>query len=155
MQGFIHVFVEGDWLRLPTIGQRVLAVYVLGFQFFQAAAGLLAPVALALALVHKAPVLVTLLATVPLAIGGLSVVLDLVLLAQFGQTFGERVRLRDYAGLVLGAYPFQVVLSVAAVWATARFALGRNNWVKTRHQGLHLGPPAARSREPAFAEEPS
>jgi hypothetical protein len=41
------------------------------------------------------------------------------------------------------------------VWATARFALGRNNWVKTRHQGLHLGPPAARSREPAFAEEPS
>ena len=143
MQGFIHVFVEGDWLRLPTLSQRVLAVYVLGFQFFQAAAGLLAPVALALALFHKAPVLVTLLATVPLAIGGLSVLLDVVLLAQFGQTFGERVRLRDYAGLVLGAYPFQVVLSVAAVWATARFALGRNNWVKTRHHGVHLGTPAA------------
>ena len=71
--------------------------------------------------------------------------LDVVLLAQFGQTFGERVRLRDYAGLVLGAYPFQVVLSVAAVWATARFALGRNDWVKTRHDGVHLGATAARS----------
>ena len=78
-----------------------------------------------------------------------------MLLAQFGQTFGERVRLRDYAGLVLGAYPFQVVLSVAAVWATARFAIGRNNWVKTRHEGVHLGAPAARSPQPAFAEEPS
>jgi glycosyltransferase XagB len=155
MQGFIHVFVEGDWLRLPTLSQRVLAVYVLGFQFFQAATGLLAPVALGLALFHKAPVLLTLLATVPLAIGGLSVVLDVVLLAQFGQTFGERVRLRDYAGLVLGAYPFQVALSVAAVWATARFALGRNNWVKTRHQGVHLGPTAARARQPAMAGEPS
>ncbi|HTE71475.1 MAG TPA: glycosyltransferase [Actinomycetes bacterium] len=153
MQGFIHVFVEGDWLRLPTLSQRVLAVYVLGFQFFQAVAGLLAPVALAMALFHKAPVLVTLIATVPLALGVLTVVLDVVLLAQFGQTFGERVRLRDYAGLVLGAYPFQVVLSVAAVWATARFALGRNNWVKTRHDGVHLGATAARSPQPAFAEK--
>jgi glycosyltransferase XagB len=155
MQGFIHVFAERDWLRLPTLSQRVLAVYVLGFQFFQAATGLLAPVALALAIVHKAPVLLTLVATVPLALSLLNVVLDVVLLAQFGQTFAERVRLRDYAGLVLGAYPFQVVLSVAAVWATARFALGRNDWVKTRHEGAHLDAAAARSPQPVFAEEAS
>jgi glycosyltransferase XagB len=155
MQGFIHVFFERDWLRLPTLSQRVLAVYVLGFQFFQAVSGLLAPVALALALLHKAPVLLTLLAPVPLALSGLTVLLDVVLLAQFGQTFGERVRLRDYAGLVLGAYPFQVVLSVAAVWATARFTLGRNDWVKTRHQGVHLGATAAGSRQPALAEKAS
>jgi glycosyltransferase XagB len=155
MQGFIHVFVERDWLRLPTLSQRVLAVYVLGFQFFQAIAGLLAPVALGLALFHKAPVLLTLVATVPLALSVLNVLLDVVLLAQFGQTFGERVRLRDYAGLVLGAYPFQVVLSVAAVWATARFALGRNDWVKTRHQGVHLRTTAAGSRQPAMVGKPS
>ena len=78
-----------------------------------------------------------------------------MLLGQFGQTFGERVRLRDYAGLVLGAYPFQVVLSVAAVWATARFALARNDWVKTRHQGVHLGPTAASPRQPTMAKKPS
>jgi hypothetical protein len=100
---------------------------------------------------HKAPVLLTLLATVPLALSVLTVLLDVVLLTQFGQTFGERVRLRDHAGLVLGAYPFQVVLSVAAVWATARFVLGRNDWVKTRHQGIHLRSTAARSPEPALA----
>ena len=40
----------------------------------------------------------------------------------------------------LGAYPFQLVLSAAAVWATVRFALGRNNWVKTAHRGAHLEP---------------
>jgi cellulose synthase/poly-beta-1,6-N-acetylglucosamine synthase-like glycosyltransferase len=155
MQGFIHVFAEGDWLRLPTLSQRVLAVYVLGFQFFQAIAGLLAPVALAMALLHKAPVLLALLATVPLALSALTVLLDVVLLAQFGQTFGERVRLRDHAGLVLGAYPFQVVLSVAAVWATARFVLGRNDWVKTHHQGVHLGTATAGTRPPAMAGERS
>ena len=69
------------------------------------------------------------------------------------QTFGERVRLRDYAGLVLGAYPFQMVLSMAAVWATARFVLGRNDWVKTHHDGVHLSATAARSPEPALAEK--
>jgi hypothetical protein len=42
---------------------------------------------------------------------------------------------------------------VAAVWATARFALGRNNWVKTRHQGVHLGAMASGSPQPALAEK--
>jgi glycosyltransferase XagB len=152
MQGFIQVLFEGEWLRLPTLTQRVLAVYVLGFQVFQAFAGLLAPVALALALQHKAPVLLTLLATIPLALGLLNVMLDVVLLAQFGRTFGQRVRLRDYAGLVVGAYPFQVVLSLAAVWALARFALGRSDWVKTVHHGTHLRAAGVRL-QPAMAEE--
>jgi len=145
------------------LGPRVLPGVGIGAAFVMlqqvpppvALTGLLAPVALALALFHKAPVLLTLLATIPLALSGLTVLLDVVLLAQFGQTFGERVRLRDYAGLVLGAYPFQVVLSVAAVWATARFTLGRNDWVKTRHQGVHLGATAAGSRQPALAEKAS
>ena len=113
---------------------------MLGFQFLQATAGVLAPVGLALALVHKAPVAITLLATVPLAVSLLNVLLDMLMLSQFGRTFGIRVRLRDHAGLVLGAYPFQLVLSAAAVWATVRFALGRNNWVKTAHRGAHLDP---------------
>jgi glycosyltransferase XagB len=153
MQGFIHVFVERDWLRLPTVTQRVLAVYVLGFQFFQAGAGVFAPVALALALLHKAPVLVTLLATIPLAIGLLNVTLDLLMLAQFGRTFGEKVRLRDYAGIVVGAYPFQVVLSMAAVWATTRFVLGRNDWVKTVHAGTHFRAAPAGSRQPVMVDD--
>jgi hypothetical protein len=113
---------------------------VLGFQFLQALAGLLAPVGLALALVFKAAVAITLLATVPLAISILSLLLDVLMLGQFGRTFGVRLRLRDHIGLVLGAYPFQLVLSAAAVWATVRFALSRNNWVKTAHRGAHLDP---------------
>ena len=155
MQGFIQVFSAGEWLRLPTLTQRVLAVYVLGFQFFQAFAGVLAPVALVLAVVHKAPVLLTLLATVPLGLGVLNVLLDVVLLRQFGRAFAEKVRLRDHASLILGAYPFQVVLSVAAVWALIRFALSRDDWVKTTHHGTHLRTADARRLQPAMAEDVS
>ncbi|MFI6481684.1 glycosyltransferase [Nonomuraea sp. NPDC050663] len=138
MQGFIQVFLTGEWLRLPTRTQRVLAVYVLGFQFFQAFVAVLAPVALLLALLHKAPEAITLLATLPLALTLLNSLLDIQLLAQFGRTFGERVRLRDYVGLVLGAWPYQLALSYAALWAMIRHLRRRTDWVKTTHQGAHL-----------------
>ncbi|HEV2778871.1 MAG TPA: glycosyltransferase [Actinophytocola sp.] len=138
MQGFIQVFRSGEWLALPTRAQRLLAVYVLGFQFFQAFAAALAPVALAMAIWHKSPIVVTLLASLPLGLGLLNVALDVVLLRQFSRTFGIRARLRDYLGLIVGAYPFQLVLSLAAIWAILRYTLGRNNWVKTAHQGAHL-----------------
>jgi cellulose synthase/poly-beta-1,6-N-acetylglucosamine synthase-like glycosyltransferase len=138
MQGFIQVFRCGDWLRLHTLTQRVLAVYVLGFQFFQAFAAALAPVALALALWNKSPILVALLASVPLGLGLLTVALDVLMLRLFSQTFAVRARLRDYLGIVAGAYPYQLVLSFAAVWAIIRYALHRNNWVKTTHHGTHM-----------------
>ncbi len=150
MQGFIQVFGEFDWLRLPTITQRVLAVYVLGFQFFQAFAGMLAPIALVLALMHKAPIVIALLATLPLGLSFLAIALDVLLLAQFSRTFEERARVRDYLGVILGSYPYQIVLSVAAVWAMCRFLMGRNNWVKTVHHGTHLRPvPAQGAAQPA------
>jgi cellulose synthase/poly-beta-1,6-N-acetylglucosamine synthase-like glycosyltransferase len=138
MQGFIQVFHSGEWLRLPTLTQRVLAVYVLGFQFFQAFAAALAPVALALAVWTKSPIVVALLASVPLGLGVISVALDVLMLRLFSRTFAVPARLRDYLGVVVGAYPYQLVLSFAAVWAIVRYALGRNNWVKTAHHGTHL-----------------
>jgi cellulose synthase/poly-beta-1,6-N-acetylglucosamine synthase-like glycosyltransferase len=138
MQGFIQVFRAGEWLALPTLGQRVLAVYVLGFQFFQAFAAALAPVALILALWHKSPIVVALLASVPLGLSIITVVLDLLMLRLFSRTFRVKARLRDYLGVVLGAYPYQLVLSFAAVWAVVRYALRRNDWVKTVHHGTHL-----------------
>jgi cellulose synthase/poly-beta-1,6-N-acetylglucosamine synthase-like glycosyltransferase len=138
MQGFIQVFRSGEWRSLPTRGQRLIAMYVLGFQFFQALSIALAPVAVALALFYKSSTVVALVATLPLGLSALSVVLDVSLLRLFGRTFHEKPRLRDYVGVALGAYPYQVVLSLAAAWAAARAVVGRDNWVKTEHVGAHL-----------------
>ena len=150
MQGFIQVFRSGEWLRLPTLSQRVLAIYVLGFQFFQAFAAALAPVALALALWNKSPIVVALLASVPLGLSVITVVLDLLMLRLFSRTFRVQARIRDYLGVMLGAYPYQLVLSFAAVWAVIRYALHRNDWVKTAHHGTHLPvSPAAAPSGPA------
>ena len=141
MQGFIQVFGDGFWRTLPTRGQRALAVYVLGFQFFQAYAGVVAPAVFVVGLFVKVPVIVVLLSVIPFGLGVLSVAVDVVLLREFGQTFGLKVRVRDYAGLVYGAVFFQLALAVAGVWAIVRHLRGRTNWVKTAHSGVHLGPP--------------
>lgn len=145
MQGFIQVYLSGDWRALPSRGQRLVACYVLGFQFFQAASFVMAPIALWLAITHKAPEAVALLATLPLGLSTVCVVLDVLMLRQFAQSFGEQARLRDFVGVVLGAYPYQIVLSIAAAWAVVRTLLGRGDWVKTDHVGAHL--PTASAHE--------
>ena len=70
----------------------------------------------------------------------LNVFVDVLLLRQFGDIYDEKVRLRDYAGLVLGAPFFQLALGLAAVIAQYRHLRGRTNWVKTTHVGAHLDP---------------
>ena len=137
-QGFIQVFVEGEWRNLPTIGQRLLAVYILGFQYFQAYTGIVAPIFFIAGLVLKVPVAIVLAAFVPFGIGVLNVFIDVLLLKQFGDVYDEKVRLRDYAGLVLGAPFFQLALGLAAVIAQYRHLRKRTNWVKTTHIGAHL-----------------
>ena len=142
-QGFIQVFAEGSWRDLPTFGQRIMAVYILGFQFFQAYTGVVAPVFFIVGLYFKVPVLVVLFAFVPFGLGVLGIGVDLLLLRQFGQTYGQRVRLRDYLGLVLGSPLFQLALALAAVLAMVRHLRGVTTWVKTTHVGAHMVSSAA------------
>jgi hypothetical protein len=58
---------------------------------------------------------VALLASVPLGLGMICVALDVLMLRLFSHTFAVKARLRDYLGIVVGAYPYQLVLSFAAV----------------------------------------
>jgi glycosyltransferase XagB len=140
-QGFIQVFVEGGWRELPTFGQRAMAVYILGFQFFQAYTGVVAPMFFVGGLFFKVPVVIVLLAFIPFGLGLLSIGIDLLLLREFGQTYDEQVRLRDYLGLALGSVFFQLALALAAVLALWRHLRGVTNWVKTAHVGAHLNQP--------------
>lgn len=140
MQGFIEVFFRWEWLQFPTMRQRVMAVYVLGFQFVQAFTGIVAPIGIVIALMHKAPTMLVLFALMPFMLSLLNVFVDGLMLSMFGKTFAEVVRWRDQAGLALGAYPFQFVLGVAAIIAIYRYLIDKTNWVKTDHAGAHMVP---------------
>lgn len=136
-QGFLQVLRKGDWRELP-MRRRMLALFTLSQPFAQAVAGLLVPAFVAIALFVKMPILVALGSFVPLAITLTLLAIECAALGDFCRAFGERPRARDYVRLILGALPYQLILSFSALRATVRELAGVGTWEKTEHVGAHL-----------------
>ena len=150
-QGFLQVLQKGEWRRLPTAGQRFFARYLLSMPFLQGATGVLIPISVVLALLVKVPVPIALVTFLPIAPTLVTVAVELVGLLEFGRLYGDRVRLRDGVRLVLGTFPYQLFLALAAVRAVIRHGRGLNGWEKTEHTGLHRPTKAAPALETADA----
>jgi cellulose synthase/poly-beta-1,6-N-acetylglucosamine synthase-like glycosyltransferase/putative flippase GtrA len=141
-QGFLSVLMQGRWRMLPTFRQRLMAFYILAMPFLQAASALLLPVSLITAVLVKAHVALVLLTFAPFVPILLTVVLRLVGLAEFGRVYGQRVRWRHYAFLVVGAGVYQLVLMWSAAMAVKRYMTAQFDWDKTDHSGQHRVAPA-------------
>jgi hypothetical protein len=137
-QGFLQVLRKGEWRRLPQLRQRMLARYTLTSPFLQAFAGVVIPVGVGAALWADLPVGVALATFVPVMPMVATLVFQLVGLRDFGKQYGLRIRWHHYVRLVLGALPYALVLSVAAMRAVWREYTGRRNWELTSHVGAHL-----------------
>jgi cellulose synthase/poly-beta-1,6-N-acetylglucosamine synthase-like glycosyltransferase/putative flippase GtrA len=150
-QGFLQVLRKGEWRRLPTTRQRLLARYTLAMPFLQAFIGLLIPLSFATTLLAKVPVLAALLSFIPLVPVLAVLVMEAVALGELCRNYGFRVRLRDYLRLVLGTLPYHALLSLAAARAVGRELRGNRSWEKTAHVGAHRADPAP---APAVAAGP-
>jgi cellulose synthase/poly-beta-1,6-N-acetylglucosamine synthase-like glycosyltransferase len=142
-QGFLQVLRKGEWRRLPTLRKRLLARYTLSGPFVQALAAALVPVGILVAVLDKLPVLVAMLTFLPVAPMLAMLAFQVVGLREFGLHYQLRIRPLDYARLVIGAWPYMVVLSLAALRAVWREYRGRRNWELTAHAGAHLADLAA------------
>jgi len=148
-QGFLQVLRKGDWRRLPTFRQRALALYTLAMPFLQAFAGALVPASVATALLLTVPLPLALLSFLPLVPTAVILAVQLVGLSEFCRTYGRPARVRDYARLLLGAGPYQVLLAGAALRAVWRELRGQRGWEKTQHLGAHLQPSTEHLRSAA------
>lgn len=151
-QGFLQVLRKGEWRKLPSRGQRLLARYMLSMPFLQAATGLLIPVSLLLILFVKVPTEVALLTFLPIAPTLVVLTVEIAGLGEFGRVYGRKVRIRDYARLVLGTFPYQVFLALAAIRSVLREMRGDNSWEKTEHSGAHIESTSASSAPAAPAQ---
>jgi len=136
-QGFLQVLRKGDWKALP-LGARLLASYTLAFPFLQAASLLVFPLTVALMIGLGFPIELAVLSFVPLVPLFVILAVELAGLQTLAGDFGFDVRGRDYARLVLGLVPYQLVLCLAALRAVWRESRGIRNWEKTAHAGAHL-----------------
>ena len=136
-QGFLQVLRKGEWRKLPTRRQRLMARYLLAMPFLQAFTGLMIPVSLILILTVKVPTAVALLTFLPIAPTLVALVVETAGLGDFGRVYGIRIRVRDYLRLLLGTFPFQVFLAAAAVRSVVREIRGDSSWEKTEHANVH------------------
>lgn len=143
-QGFLQVLHKGEWRHLPERSQRIFARYLLSMPFLQAMTGVLIPVSVVVALFVKVPVPIAMVTFIPLGPTLVTVAVEMAGLDEFGRLYGERVRLRDHAKLLLGTFPYQLFLAVAALRAAVRYRRGQNAWEKTEHKGAHRQPAGAR-----------
>jgi cellulose synthase/poly-beta-1,6-N-acetylglucosamine synthase-like glycosyltransferase len=139
-QGFLQVLRKGIWRDLPTRRQRLLARYTLSMPFLQAFTGLMIPVSIALTLFAKVPTWVSLISFLPLVPTLITLAVESAGLDEFGRVYGVKVRARDHVKLLLGTFPYQVLLAGAAVRAVIRDRRADFSWEKTEHTNAHREP---------------
>jgi cellulose synthase/poly-beta-1,6-N-acetylglucosamine synthase-like glycosyltransferase len=136
-QGFLQVLRKGEWRRLPTRRQRLLARYTLAMPFLQAFTGVLIPLSLATMILLDLPVVAALLTFVPLVPTLATLAVEVAALGEFCRNYQRRARLRDYLRLLLGTFPYHLLLGMAALRAVIREQRGERGWEKTAHVGAH------------------
>ena len=136
-QGFLQVLGKGDWRRLPTFRQRALAAATL-VQPIVDGVLLLSMAAIPFALFFLTlPVAVALLSFAPLYAVGLQMLANVVGAMVYAKEFGERLPWWVYARMPFTYLPYQWLLGVSALRATARHVRGKGEWEKTEHSGAH------------------
>ncbi len=135
-QGFLQTLRKGDWRKLPSVRQRVIAVATLMTPFTQALLGLLFPCLILSFFVHV-PVQIAMLAWTPALVTVATIVARMAGLHDFCRSYGQKASARDYLRLVIGTIPYQAVLGYAALRAVWREGSGDREWHKTSHSGLH------------------
>jgi cellulose synthase/poly-beta-1,6-N-acetylglucosamine synthase-like glycosyltransferase len=136
-QGFLQVLAKGEWRKLPTARQRLLARYTLAMPFLQAFSGIMIPIAVILILFAHVPTTIALLTFLPLVPTLVTLAVEVAGLGDFGRQYGIKIRLIDYLRLILGTLPYQIILSAAAVRAAVREIRGDRSWEKTDHANAH------------------
>lgn len=139
-QGFMQTLQKGGWRQMPTRHQRWLALYTLAFAHVQAALGLYVPFSLLMVLTVKAPVGLALVSYLPVLLLVAHFMIQVIGLYEFTEAHGLEASPRMVVQMAVAWFPYQLVLSYAAVRALGRHLRGVSNWEKTAHVGGHRVP---------------
>jgi glycosyltransferase XagB len=136
--GFMQVMSKGDWKRLPTRAQRFGGWWTLSQQYAMAFAGLIFPIGIIIAIFAKVHTLVAMLSFLPLIPVALTLAFEMLVLHEFGKDLRFKIKLRDYAMLLITTPLYQALLAYAALRATYKFVRKDFGWEKTQHDGDHI-----------------
>ena len=137
LQGTFQELMQGTWLQMPTLRQKLLAGYILATPILQAISCALMPVALATALVLKMPIGLTMFMFAPFIPMALTIVSMLVGIRTFGRDYKQKVRFRHYASILFLTPVYQVILAMAAIVGVVKHLRRDKGWYKTSRLNEH------------------
>lgn len=136
-QGFLQIFMKGDWVKLPKLRQKFVTLYVLLSPLIQALLLLYIPVAIWVAFTQKMPMLVSLFSFVPLYLFLLQILVYIVGLYEFAKAYKLEFPFWIPFKVLLTFYPYQFMLMFSSFRAFYRTVFSKNGWEKTFHSNGH------------------
>ncbi|MGH7245562.1 MAG: glycosyltransferase, partial [Candidatus Levyibacteriota bacterium] len=136
-QGFMQVFAKGDWLKLPTLKQKLLAAYVLLSPEIQAVFFILIPFSIFSAISLKLPVIFALLTIIPFFLLLLQLLACNIGMYEFSKYYKQKYSIFSAIKILFTFYPFQFLLGLSAFRACIRTLFAAKNWEKTYHTNAH------------------
>lgn len=136
-QGFMQIFAKGDWLKLPTFFQKMLAGYILLVPEIQAISFILTPLSLYATIYLKLPVVTALFTIIPFMILLFELIIYNIGMYEFTKNYHLKYRLLTLLQTLSIFYPFQLLLGYSSLRAFVRLLSTNYNWEKTYHANAH------------------
>lgn len=139
-QGFLQIFLKGDWLKLPKLSQRLLAVYILVWPAPQTLLLLNIPISLFVILFVKMPIAIAMLSMVPFYILIIQIVIYNIGLYEFTKSYHFPFSFWMPLKIFYSFFLYQFILGASAIRAVWRMIIGNFGWEKTTHINAHRQP---------------
>lgn len=139
-QGFMQVLMNGEWLKLRRLKQKLLSVYLLAWPIMQAILFLYIPFSVLSLFFIKTNVWVTIISIIPLYILLFMVAVSVIAFGEFCKDYKIKFKWQYIFKIVWTFIPYQFLLGVGAYRAMIRILKKSNSWEKTAHINAHHRP---------------
>lgn len=136
-QGFLQVLNKGEWRDLPTLRQKLLALYILLIPEMQALFFLSLPLSLIFVTHLKLPIIVAIISSIPFYLLLLQFVIFNIGFYEFTKAYGFKYKPTSIFKILITFIPFQLLLGFAASRALLRTFSSNITWEKTLHINAH------------------
>jgi glycosyltransferase XagB len=136
-QGFLQVLRKGDWVRLPTVRQRLLALYTFSYPAIQVPLVAMWPIAVLGGYFLNTPIVIAMVTFLPMYALFLQFLVTLVGARMFTREYGIRLPVRTFLMLAITYLPYQWLLAFSSARAAYRELEVHEEWEKTLHVGAH------------------
>ncbi len=136
-QGFLQIIFKGYWLQLPSLRQKLTALYIFLSPFTECLAFIYLPVGLWIVFTQKIPEGLALFSFIPFYLLLLQIAVLGLGFIEFLEGYHFKFLPIYLFKLLASYYPYQLLLMVSSFRAIGRAATNLTAWEKTTHVNAH------------------